>query len=363
METQIRDVESLEALFQPESALVEILDTIFDGIYVVDRTRKIVFWNRGAERTTGYSRDEVVGQCCANNILCHVDENGMLLCRGECPLQKTIMSGEPTEAKVYPYHKSRRRFPVITHVSPIRGTDGEIIGAIEVFRDVSKEDEFRTLQEKFSELIRRYVSNVTFSDVMDLARGAHSSLSRSRDVTIMFVDVAGFTTFTETHSPRETTQLLNDLFMTSESIIHECDGDIDKLIGDAVMAVFADANDAVRAGGKLLDGMKLLNADRAGKGREPIAIRIGIHSGAVVEGDVGGIHRKDRTIIGDAVNTASRIEKLCPKDSMLLSEATYARLRNTDGLTLFQQMPIRGKEEMLSLFTLEKTGASSEPIS
>jgi PAS domain S-box-containing protein len=351
METSIQDVEFLEALFDPESALVKILDTIFDGIYVVDRSRRIIFWNRGAEETTGYSREEVVGQFCANNILCHVDENGMLLCRGECPLQKTILSGEPTVAKVYPYHKTRRRFPVITHVSPIRGKNGDVIGAIEVFRDVSKDDEFRALQEKFNDLISRYVSSMTFSNVMGVASGTHSTLSRSLDVTIMFLDVVGFTTFAESHSPRETTQLLNDLFTASETIINQCNGDIDKLIGDAVMAVFVDANDAVRAGKQLLDGIKSLNADRSRQGCDPIQIRIGVHSGTVVQGDIGGANRKDRTIIGDAVNTASRIEKLCPKDSLLLSEATYARLSNTDGLTLLQKMPIRGKEEMLSLFT------------
>ena len=100
-----------------------------------------------------------------------------------------------------------------------------------------------------------------------------------------------------------------------------------------------------------LDGIKSLNADRSRQGCDPIQIRIGVHSGTVVQGDIGGANRKDRTIIGDAVNTASRIEKLCPKDSLLLSEATYARLSNTDGLTLLQKMPIRGKEEMLSLFT------------
>ncbi len=353
MDTSIRDVASLEAMFQPGSSLAAVLDCMFDGIYVVDRSRRIIFWNRGAEDTTGYKRDEVIGRCCAESILCHIDQEGTLLCQGDCPLQKAMRTGTDYEAKVYPYHKSRRRFPVVTHVSPIRDPSGEVIGAVEVFRDVSKDDEFRVLQEKFNDLIRRYVSTMTFSDMMDLARGAHSDLSRNQDLTIMFVDVVAFTAFAENHAPYETTALLNELFTMAETIIDACNGDIDKFIGDAVMAAFVDANDAVEAGRRLLGGIEELNASRAQRGRDPVRIRIGVHSGIVVQGDVGGVRRKDRTIIGDAVNTAARIEKLCTPNSLLISEATYARLKDSATLVFSQKTPIRGKDEMLALFTLK----------
>lgn len=353
MDSTIKGITSLDALFQSGAPMASILDCIFDGIYVTDKMRKIVFWNRGAEEITGFKRDEVLGRYCSDSYLCHVDEHGVLLCRNECPLATAMRTGTDHSAKVYPFHRTGRRFPVVTHVSPIRDTAGEVVGAIEVFRDVSKDDEVRILQEKFNDLIGRYVSSMTLTDVMELARGAHSDLSRNRDLTIMFVDVVGFTAFAEANTPQETTRLLNELFTTAEGVIDACNGDIDKFIGDAVMAVFADANDAVEAGRRLLNAVGGLNVKRIQRGSDPVRIRVGVHSGIAVQGDVGGSRRKDRTIIGDAVNTASRIEKLCPPNAMLVSEAAFARLKDPSGLVFAQKTPIRGKEELLTLFTLK----------
>ena len=108
------------------SVLVTVLNSIFDGIYVVDRDRKIIFWNRGAEEITGYSAEEVMGKRCSDDILNHIDENGVLLCRNSCPLVETLNTGQDIRAKVYPFHKNGRRFPVQTHIGPIRNDKGEI---------------------------------------------------------------------------------------------------------------------------------------------------------------------------------------------------------------------------------------------
>lgn len=115
----------------------ELLDNLYDGVYFVDKQRRILYWNRGAERLTGYTAEEVVGSYCYANILNHVDENGRPLCKTGCPLSTTIETSKPTSMRFFLRHKDRRRIAVDTHVLPMRNDQGEIIGAVEVFRDAS----------------------------------------------------------------------------------------------------------------------------------------------------------------------------------------------------------------------------------
>ena len=113
-----------------------VLESIDEGIYFVERDRRIIYWNAGAERISGYSRDEVIGKCCADNLLMHCDAAGHMLCLHGCPLSETIRDGECRNARVFLKHKNGYRVPAEVRVSPVFGADGEIAGAIEVFADV-----------------------------------------------------------------------------------------------------------------------------------------------------------------------------------------------------------------------------------
>ena len=98
----------------------KLLDSLYDGVYFVDTQRQILFWNRGAERLTGYAQEEVVGRYCFEELLQHTDEEGCRLCHDGCPLMKTIASGMPSKARVYLLHKDQRRIAVDVHVTPLR---------------------------------------------------------------------------------------------------------------------------------------------------------------------------------------------------------------------------------------------------
>ena len=113
----------------------KLLDEFHDGVYFVDRERRIVYWNKGAERITGFTAGEVEGKKCSDNILLHVDGEGNSLCNGHCPLQFTIADGVSRHAEVYLHHKKGFRVPVSVRVSPIRDAGGMVIGAVEVFTD------------------------------------------------------------------------------------------------------------------------------------------------------------------------------------------------------------------------------------
>jgi len=117
----------------------ELLDNLSDGVYFVDRERKILYWNEGAHRLTGYTADEMVGRFCQDNILCHVDYAGRGLCENECPLTETMDEGSMHEARVFLRHKQGRRVPVLVRVQPIRNEQDEIVGAVEIFSDDSSQ--------------------------------------------------------------------------------------------------------------------------------------------------------------------------------------------------------------------------------
>jgi diguanylate cyclase (GGDEF)-like protein/PAS domain S-box-containing protein len=114
-----------------------ILDNIYDGVYFVDRERKITFWNKGAERITGYSAERVIGSSCFDNLLMHVTANGVQLCLTACPLVEAMENGNTREADVFLHHADGHRVPVHVHVTPIQAQNGEIIGAVETFTDNS----------------------------------------------------------------------------------------------------------------------------------------------------------------------------------------------------------------------------------
>ena len=115
----------------------ELLDHMSDGVYFVDRDRRILYWNEQAFRLTGYKPEDVMGRFCQDEILCHVDGKGKRLCQEGCPLTATIKDGRAHEAQVFLRHKQGRRVPVFVRVQPIRGDDGSVVGAVEIFSDES----------------------------------------------------------------------------------------------------------------------------------------------------------------------------------------------------------------------------------
>ncbi len=114
----------------------KVLDNIYDGVYIVDSDRTIVYWNKGAERITGFKGAEVLGKQCRDNVLVHVDSHGTSLCSSDkCPAQFVINGGDERIEEVFLSHKEGYRLPVLTRISSLVDENGKIIGAIEIFTD------------------------------------------------------------------------------------------------------------------------------------------------------------------------------------------------------------------------------------
>jgi PAS domain S-box-containing protein len=110
-----------------------LLDQLDEGIYIVDRDRRILYWNGGAERITGYLAHEVAGQLCHGDLLMHCDAEGAGLCGHRCPLLHVMKDGKPSECTVFLRHRQGHRVPVHVRSRPIHDSKGVIIGAVEIF--------------------------------------------------------------------------------------------------------------------------------------------------------------------------------------------------------------------------------------
>ncbi len=181
---------------------LSILNNLHDGLYFVDKNRKITYWNKAAERISGYSSAEVIGKSCADSVLTHIDSEGNYLCREGCPLQATIADKELREATVYMHHKLGHRIPVLVRTSPLTNDQGEVIGGIEIFTDVSshegnelrvKELEKLALLDNLTNLAnRRYVEQELESRLSEFER-------YSVPFGILFMDIDFFKKFNDTY--------------------------------------------------------------------------------------------------------------------------------------------------------------------
>jgi len=178
----------------------DLVENMHDGIYFVDRERLITYWNKGAERITGYSAAEVVGKSCADNILVHVDPSGRQLCKGSCPLVAAMADGAPHEAEVYLHHKQGHRLPVWVRTSPLPTADGRFTGAVEIFTEISSR---QALQEQVEELKKlALVDELTgLPNRRHLEAQLHSRLEELRrsgaGFGLLFMDIDHFKQFND----------------------------------------------------------------------------------------------------------------------------------------------------------------------
>ncbi|HEY5283937.1 MAG TPA: diguanylate cyclase [Polyangia bacterium] len=129
-----------------------ILDKIDDGVYFVDREKRIRLWNHGAEVITGFLRSEVIGEHCGNHWLCHVDVSGRMLCTDGCPLQRALDTGIPIESDAYLQHKLGHRVPVKIKTTQLRDRQNRLVGAVEIFRSTIADQRQGQIIEELSHL-------------------------------------------------------------------------------------------------------------------------------------------------------------------------------------------------------------------
>ena len=206
------------------------------------------------------------------------------------------------------------------------------------------------------ESLGRFLSPVLVEQVLqhriDLKRGGEE-----REVTVMFADIRGFTSLTERSKAQDVVSLLNEYFDQMVEVVFEHCGVLDKYIGDALMAVWGtpmshrqDARRAVTAAREMQEVVVSLNATRAERGVEPIAIGIGLASGVCVSGAIGARRRMEYTVIGDAVNLASRLAGIAKPGEVLCDEPTFRRAGAPAGSRELPPAQVKGKHKPVAVY-------------
>jgi diguanylate cyclase (GGDEF)-like protein/PAS domain S-box-containing protein len=180
----------------------EILDNLHDGVYFVDRERRVTYWNRGAAQISGYGPEQMLGHSCSDHLLNHVSADGAPLCQDGCPLAACMADGVPREAEVFLHHADGHRVPVFVRGAPLRDAAGVIVGAVETF---SGNSAVWAAREEVHELRRR-----TQSDALTGAASRSYADGRLRAVVaeyeerepaagLVFLDVDHFKGFNDAY--------------------------------------------------------------------------------------------------------------------------------------------------------------------
>ena len=200
--------------------------------------------------------------------------------------------------------------------------------------------------------LARYSSPGVVDQIVASAGGGEM-LAEEREVTVLFADLAGFTSVSERLGPSEVAQLLNRIFARVTEVVFQFEGTLDKFIGDAVMAIFGaplrkenHAELAVRAALRIQETLAAMNREE--QSAHPLAMRIGLNSGLVIAGDIGAPERKDYSVIGDTVNIASRLESaVARKGQVVVGATTYELTRDRFEFKELDEVRLRGKERTI----------------
>lgn len=178
----------------------KIIESIPDGLYIVDANKKVAYWNQAAELISGFTAAEVLGQNCSDNLLCHVDEGGTSLCHEHCPFMDAIANGT-FNGEVFLRHKDGHRVPVSVNVTTLRDDGGKVVGEVMIFNDISskatidlrlKELETLALLDKLTHLANRhYLERELESHLEELERYGIS-------FGVIFMDIDNFKAVNDT---------------------------------------------------------------------------------------------------------------------------------------------------------------------
>jgi adenylate cyclase len=352
-----------EAIRESERKLAQFLEAVPVGVAVADASGKLYYFNQAAQQMFGKG---VVSDVTAEQIAAvyqiYIAGTNKLYPVEKLPIVRAL-KGENSSVEDLEIHQENKIIPLEAWGTPIYDRDGKVKYAIVVFRDITERkkaeadrikltNELIQLNVAYSRFVpRQFLQLLNKESIIDVQLGDQVQ----QEMSVLFSDIRDFTSLSETMNPEENFKFINAYLSRMEPAIQENNGFIDKYIGDAIMALFSGrADDAVKAGISMLQRLAEFNTNRGRLGRPRIKIGIGINTGSMMLGTVGGHSRMDGTAISDAVNLASRLEGLTKNYGvgLLISEKTFLALNNPDdyAIRLIDRVKVKGKSEQVIVY-------------
>lgn len=224
----------------------------------------------------------------------------------------------------------------------------------------------RQLEVKREHAKRERLARYFSPSILELIENRGTQVEYSGEASVLFSDIRGFTSLSETMEPQAVVRMLNEYFEEMVDAVFAHDGTLDKFVGDAVLAVFGapvptrdNARNAVLAAQDMLDRLERLNQRREAQGLPALRIGIGVHTGKVVAGNIGSSKRIEYTVIGDTVNVASRLESVTKNypEPLVLSDQTYELVKDLVESAGYEELQLKGKSGTSRIHRIRRVAA------
>jgi PAS domain S-box-containing protein len=347
---QVREISAMKTTQD------RILRSVSSGIVSVDRDGTIISFNRAAAEMLAVSIDSAIGRrldaVLPPRFLAAL---GPLLGReGQEPgmtIQGLDMEGE-LRGRGYVHLRHR--------LSPLRDEGGATVGYVLVLDDYTEREQLERARreaaaerEQIKSVFEHYMAPAVFQELIRQGPGRSGIGGDARDLTVLFADIRGFTSFSEDHRPEQVVEMLNAYLGAATKIIFDHEGTIDKFIGDAIMALFGAplqiANHPLQAIKAAL-GMQRQFAQTPSRRGDAVHWGIGINTGLGVVGTIGAPELMSYTAIGDVVNVAARLQGEAREDEILITADTYERVRDHVEVQSVGRMDLKGRKGRVNVF-------------
>ena len=366
--------QAIEALQTSEQRLRKFLEAMPVGVFVIDAQGKPYYINSLGEQLLGQGL--VNNDLAASNLTdvyqAYVRGTDQLYPDADSPIYRALQ-GEISSIDDMEIRQGDRKIPIEVWGTPIRNENGDVLYAIAAFQDTTERQKAQAERYKFTREIMelnlayerfvpkeflRFLNKVSITDVK-------LGDQVQQEMTVLFADIRSFTSLSEGMSPQENFNFINEYLSIVTPEIHSHKGFIDKYIGDAVMALFPESpNDAVLSAIAMQKKVALYNETRQQRGEVPIKIGIGLHTGSLMLGTIGGTQRMEGTVIADAVNLASRLEGLTKQygAAIAISEQVLFQLEEMEqyGYRFLDRVKVKGKKEAVAVFEIYDSDTLSQ---
>ena len=338
------------ALRKTEGWFRNLVETTPDWIWEVNQQAEYVYISPQIETLLGFKPDEILGKTPFH-----------LMPLEEAKRVGKIFGDIVQKCKPFAHleninrHKAGHEVIMESSGVPLFDPDGNIYGWRGIDRDITERkratEELIKVNKAYQKFIpHQFLNLLGRKSVIDVQLGDQIK----KEMTILFADIRHFTSLSENMSPEDNFNFINAYLGQMEPVIAQHHGFIDKYIGDAIMALFPSADDALQAAIDMLKKLTTYNLSRGRPGRPVLNIGIGLNSGSLILGIVGTHNRMDSTVIADAVNLASRVEELTKiyNIPLLITEHTYRKLAEPKKyhIRVLDAAIVKGKSEEVTVY-------------
>ena len=321
-----------------------ILKSLTNGVVTLDAEHLVTKANEAACRILAVEESELLGR---NAAALFGNSNPWIL----KSLDYVARTGKTDFHLDTDLHQSdETTISVNLHVAPLPDIEGELVGAMLVLEDITREKRVRGT-------MARYMAKEVVDKLLE--SGDEVLEGVKQEATVLFSDIRRFSTISEKLGTQATVNLLNEYFTEMVEVVFRNGGILDKYIGDAIMTVFGapvsdprDADNALLVAKEMMHRLREFNQRRQKAGDEPIEIGIGLSTGEVLAGSIGSVKRMEYTVIGNTVNLAARLESANKfyGTRILLGADTVARLTSREILREIDVLRVKGLAQPVAIY-------------